>query len=189
MYVAVQLAGAFAGVAAAHLMFGEALFTASLHVRSGRAQIFSEFVATFGLLSVICGCSRFRPSSVPFAVGAYITAAYWFTASTSFANGCDGGSQCDEHLRENRPADARFIAPNCWEQRPRLFYFAGSLLLFAFAMCRFAILNPPDDYSETRAFILCTGNSARSQMAEGLLPAHARDRGAARRHQAHARAA
>ena len=86
MYVAVQLAGAFAGVAAAHLMFGEALFTASHHVRSGGAQVFSEFVATFGLLSVICRCSRVRPSAVPFAVGAYITAAYWFTASTSFAN-------------------------------------------------------------------------------------------------------
>ena len=86
MYVAVQLAGAFAGVAAAHLMFGEALFTASLHIRSGGAQMFSEFVATFGLLSVICGCSRVRPSAVPFAVGAYITSAYWFTASTSFAN-------------------------------------------------------------------------------------------------------
>jgi glycerol uptake facilitator-like aquaporin len=86
MYVAVQLAGAFAGVAAAHLMFGEALFTASLHIRSGGAQMFSEFVATFGLLSVICGCSIVRPSAVPFAVGAYITSAYWFTASTSFAN-------------------------------------------------------------------------------------------------------
>jgi glycerol uptake facilitator-like aquaporin len=86
MYITVQLAGAFAGVAAAHLMFSEALFTASPHVRSGGAQVFSEFVATFGLLSVICGCSRVRPSAVPFAVGAYITAAYWFTASTSFAN-------------------------------------------------------------------------------------------------------
>ena len=86
MYIAVQLAGAFAGVASAHLMFGEALFTSSVHIRSGGAQMFSEFVATFGLLSVICGCSRFRPSAVPFAVGAYITSAYWFTASTSFAN-------------------------------------------------------------------------------------------------------
>ncbi len=85
-YVAAQLAGAFAGVATAHLMFGFTLFTASTHVRSGPAQIFSEFVATFGLLSVIWGCARHRPTAVPFAVGAYITAAYWFTASTSFAN-------------------------------------------------------------------------------------------------------
>lgn len=85
-YVIAQIAGAFAGVAAAHLMFGEPLFFASQHVRSGSAQLFTEFVATFGLLSVIWGCGRHRSSAVPFAVGAYITAAYWFTASTSFAN-------------------------------------------------------------------------------------------------------
>jgi glycerol uptake facilitator-like aquaporin len=85
-YLAVQLAGAFAGVAAAHLMFGEAIFSASRHVRAGGAQVFSEFVATFGLLCVIWGCARLRSSAVPFAVGAYITGAYWFTASTSFAN-------------------------------------------------------------------------------------------------------
>jgi glycerol uptake facilitator-like aquaporin len=86
LYIAAQLAGAFAGVATAHLMFGLTLFTASRHVRSGPAQIFSEFVATFGLLFVIWGCTKHRPSAVPFAVGAYITGAYWFTASTSFAN-------------------------------------------------------------------------------------------------------
>ena len=85
-YVAAQLTGAFAGVAVAHLMFGEAVFSASRHVRSGGAQLFSEFVATFGLLCVIWGCARLRSSAVPFAVGAYITGAYWFTASTSFAN-------------------------------------------------------------------------------------------------------
>lgn len=85
-YVAAQVGGAFAGVAAAHAMFGEALFTASQHERSGASQVFSEVVATFGLLGVIWGCSRRTPAAVPFAVGAYITAAYWFTASTSFAN-------------------------------------------------------------------------------------------------------
>jgi glycerol uptake facilitator-like aquaporin len=85
-YLAAQLIGAFAGVAVAHLMFSEPLFFASHRVRSGNAQLFSEFVATFGLLSVIWGCARLRSSAVPFAVGAYITAAYWFTASTSFAN-------------------------------------------------------------------------------------------------------
>ena len=85
-YLAAQIGGAFAGVAAAHLMFSEPVFFASRHVRSGSAQLFSEFVATFGLLSVIWGCARLRSSAVPFAVGAYITAAYWFTASTSFAN-------------------------------------------------------------------------------------------------------
>jgi glycerol uptake facilitator-like aquaporin len=85
-YLMAQLAGAFGGVAAAHLMFGLPLFFSSHHVRSGSAQVFSEFVATFGLLAVIWGCVRFQSSAVPFAVGAYITAAYWFTASTSFAN-------------------------------------------------------------------------------------------------------
>jgi len=86
-YIAAQLVGAFAGVAIAHVMFKQpALFFASRHDRSGGAQLVSEFVATFGLLAVIWGCSRRRPDAVPFAIGAYITAAYWFTASTSFAN-------------------------------------------------------------------------------------------------------
>ena len=85
-YIFAQIAGAFVGVAAAHVMFGLPVFFASRHSRSGAAQMFSEFVATFGLLAVIWGCVRFRTSAVPFAVAAYITAAYWFTASTSFAN-------------------------------------------------------------------------------------------------------
>ncbi len=85
-YVAAHLIGAFSGVAVAHLMFGDPVFSASRHIRGGGAQIFSEFIATFGLLSVIWGCARLRSPAVPFAVGAYITGAYWFTASTSFAN-------------------------------------------------------------------------------------------------------
>jgi glycerol uptake facilitator-like aquaporin len=85
-YVLAQIGGAFVGVATAHLMFGLPPFSASSHVRAGGAQAFSEFVATFGLLAVICGCDRLRSQVVPFAVAAYITAAYWFTASTSFAN-------------------------------------------------------------------------------------------------------
>ena len=85
-YILAQLIGAFAGVAIAHLMFGLPLFTPSPHARAGMAQMFSEFIAAFGLLAVIWGCLRFRSQAVPFAVAAYITAAYWFTASTSFAN-------------------------------------------------------------------------------------------------------
>ncbi|KQZ34149.1 MIP/aquaporin family protein [Duganella sp. Root1480D1] len=85
-YLAVQVAGAFAGVAAAHAMFGEPAFFASVHARTGPSQWWSECVATFGLVGVIIGCSRSRPSITPFAVAAYITSAYWFTASTSFAN-------------------------------------------------------------------------------------------------------
>lgn len=86
VYILAQVIGAFAGAAIAHVMFSEPLFSASTHVRSGPAQLVSEFVATFGLLAVIWGCVRRRPSVTPFAVGAYITAAYWFTSSTSFAN-------------------------------------------------------------------------------------------------------
>ena len=85
-YIIAQFAGAITGVYAAHAMFGQRLLQTSTHARSGGAQLFSEFIATFGLLAVIWGCSRARLASVPFAVGAYITAAYWFTASTSFAN-------------------------------------------------------------------------------------------------------
>lgn len=85
-YIVVQIAGAFAGAMAAHLMFEAPLLFASLHARSGAAQWWSEFVASFGLMAVIIGCSRSRPGVTPFAVAAYITSAYWFTASTSFAN-------------------------------------------------------------------------------------------------------
>ena len=85
-YSLAQIFGGIGGAIAAHLMFGLPVFSLSQHVRTGPPQWFSEFVATFGLLSVIWGCSRTRSSVVPFAVGAYITAAYWFTASTSFAN-------------------------------------------------------------------------------------------------------
>ena len=86
VYIVAQVAGAFLGVAVAHVMFDKPVFFASTHERSGLPQLVSEFVATFGLLAVIWGCVRSRPHAVPFAVGAYITAAYWFTSSTSFAN-------------------------------------------------------------------------------------------------------
>ncbi len=85
-YIAAQVGGSFLGVAAAHIMFGLPLFIVSLHDRSGSAQIFSEAVATFGLVTVILSCAKLRPTAVPLAVAAYITGAYWFTASTSFAN-------------------------------------------------------------------------------------------------------
>ena len=85
-YAVAQIAGAFLGTAAAHLMFGKPLFFASHHVRSGLPMLWSEVVATFGLLLAILAVSRTRPAAMPLAVGAYIGAAYWFTASTSFAN-------------------------------------------------------------------------------------------------------
>jgi len=85
-YIFAQVCGGVGGTVVAHAMFGLPLLFLSHHVRSGPAQLLSEFVATFGLLSVIWGCSRSRSDVIAFAVGSYITAAYWFTASTSFAN-------------------------------------------------------------------------------------------------------
>ena len=85
-YILAQVSGGICGAIAAHLMFGLQVVSLSRQARSGSSQLFSEFVATFGLLSVIWGCVRHRSNAVAFAVGAYITAAYWFTASTSFAN-------------------------------------------------------------------------------------------------------
>jgi len=85
-YIVAQTVGAFLGVAVANIMFELPVFFASQKIRTGSAQWFSEFVATFGLLTVIWGCARLHSAAVPFAVAAYISAAYWFTASTSFAN-------------------------------------------------------------------------------------------------------
>lgn len=85
-YLSAQCMGGIMGAIVAHLMFGLPWYTPSSHARHGAALWFSEFVATFGLLSVIWGCSRLRPTAVALAVASYITSAYWFTASTSFAN-------------------------------------------------------------------------------------------------------
>lgn len=105
-YVASQLSGGIAGAALAHLMFGLHLFSLGTRVRSGPAQVFSEFVATFGLICVISGSARFRPVILPFAVGAYITAAYWFTASTSFANPAVTIARClSDSFAGIRPVD------------------------------------------------------------------------------------
>jgi glycerol uptake facilitator-like aquaporin len=106
-YIVMQVVGAMVGVAVGNLMFGEPAFAFSHHVRQGPAQLLSEFVATFGLLTVIQGCSRLRSTVVvPFAVGAYITAAYWFTASTSFANPAVTIARClTDTFAGIRPAD------------------------------------------------------------------------------------
>lgn len=86
IYLLAQILGALAGTAIANVMFGDPVFFASHHLRAGAAQVFSESVATFGLLATIWGCSRRSPQIVVFAVPAYIVGAYWFTSSTSFAN-------------------------------------------------------------------------------------------------------
>jgi glycerol uptake facilitator-like aquaporin len=85
-YVAAQVAGAMLGVFAAHIMFELPILQISLHARTGAGQWFAEFVASLGLLLTIFGCVARAPQAAPYAVGLYITAAYWFTASTSFAN-------------------------------------------------------------------------------------------------------
>jgi glycerol uptake facilitator-like aquaporin len=86
VYIVAQLLGGIAGVWTAHLMFELPVWQFSITVRTGPGQWLAEAVATFGLLLTVFGCIRRRPDSVAYAVGLYITAAYWFTASTSFAN-------------------------------------------------------------------------------------------------------
>lgn len=106
-YVPAQFAGGILGAVAANAMFSLPLVSISRHARSGPAQFLSEFIATFGLLAVIWGCTRFRSPFVSFAVGSYITAAYWFTASTSFANPAVTVARCLSNTFAGiRPMDA-----------------------------------------------------------------------------------
>ena len=130
-YVVAQIAGGVGGSILAHLMFGLPLLSPSIHARSGPAQVFSEFVATFGLVAVIWSSSRFQPSFVAVAVGAYITAAYWFTASTSFANPAVTIARCLSNTFSGiRPADAPWFM---------LAQFSGGLaavLLFRWLVAR-----------------------------------------------------
>jgi len=126
VYLGAQIVGAFAGVAAADVMFELPVFFASRKVRQGGAQLFSEFIATFGLLAVIWGCVRLKRKAVaPFAVAAYITAAYWFTSSTSFANpAVTLARSASDTFAGIRPADVPgFIAA-------QLFGAAAATLLF-----------------------------------------------------------
>jgi glycerol uptake facilitator-like aquaporin len=166
-YIAAQIIGAFGGVAAAHLMFGLPLFFASDQARSGAALLRSEFVATFGLLAVIWGSARSRPSAVPFAVGAYITAAYWFTASTSFANPA---------VTLARAASDTFAGIRLIDA-PAACIVAQLAAAVAATLC-FRWLTPVQLGPATKAkavkkqtvLILRTGNCARSPMAGRLLP-------------------
>lgn len=151
VYVLAQITGAFAGVGCANVMFGEPAFFVSRHVRAGGAQRLGEFIATFGLLAVIWGCVRFRSAAVPFAVGAYITGAYWFTSSTSFANPAVTLARCaSDTFAGIRPADVPgFIVAE-------LLGAAGATALFAWLIPISAkeagrvILPHPDDAMERR---------------------------------------
>lgn len=165
-YVVAQFVGGVFGTAIAHLMFGLSLFSFSQHARSGGAQVFSEFVATFGLLAVIWGSSRLRASTVPFAVGAYITAAYWFTASTSFANPAVTVARCLSNTFSGiRPADVLpFIAAQlCGAMTVTLLF---RWLVPSLPSTAKDILMPHSQTKPVKTYLFaCIHNAGRSQMA------------------------
>ena len=173
-YVAAQCCGGLAGTAVAHLMFGLPLFSLSRHARSGGAQVFSEFVATFGLLAVIWGCSRVRVNSVPFAVGAYITAAYWFTSSTSFANPAVTIARgVSNTFAGIRPIDVPFFitAQMCGA--------IGATVLIRWLIPSLPqtaedILMPHESSQHLKTYLFaCVHNAGRSQMAAALFNLYA----------------
>ncbi len=150
-YLAAQVAGAFAGVAGAHLMFGEPLFSASRHARGGGAQMFAEAVATFGLLSVIRGCARTRAATAPLAVAAYIFAACWFTSSTSFANpAVTIARSFTDTFTGIRPADA-----------PAFIFAQLAGAAAANALFRWLVPAPPEDAAA--ATVVAPGDNASAE--------------------------
>jgi len=165
-YVIAQIAGAFVGVAAANVMFALPPFFASEHARSGAAQLLSEVVATFGLLSVIAGSAR-APASTPFAVGAYIAAAYWFTSSTSFANPAVSMARAaTDTFSGIRPADVPpFVAAQLFGAAA-----AGGLWRWLAAI---EAPTPP-----AKVIFACVHSAGRSQMAAAFFNALAEPAGA-----------
>jgi glycerol uptake facilitator-like aquaporin len=173
-YVAAQVVGGLAGALTAHLMFGQPMLSLSQHARTGGAQVFSEFIATFGLLSVIWGCSRLRANSVPFAVGAYITAAYWFTSSTSFANPAVTIARSVSNTFSGiRPVDVLpFIAAQLAGA------FAATLLfrklIPSLPETAENILMPHESGKRAKTYLFaCVHNAGRSQMAAALFNVYA----------------
>lgn len=168
-YVGAQCLGGISGTAAAHLMFGQPLFSWSRHARSGGAQLFSEFIATFGLLAVIWGASRLRSSTVPFAVGAYITSAYWFTASTSFANpSVTLARSLSDTFAGIRPADAPlFVVAQMCGAISATFLFRW--LVPSLPATAKDILMPHAQPRLVKTYLFaCVHNAGRSQMAAAL---------------------
>jgi len=168
-YIAAQVVGGIAGVAAAHAMFGESLFSFSRHTRSGSGQVFSEFVATFGLLAVIWGCARLRASAVPFAVGAYITSAYWFTASTSFANpAVTIARSLSDTFAGIRPVDVPlFVAAQVGGALTATMLFRWLSPSLPETAKEVLVPHNSDDQIRTYLFA-CVHNAGRSQMAAAL---------------------
>ena len=173
-YILAQCSGGLAGAAVAHLMFGLSLFSLSRHARSGGSQVFSEFVATFGLLAVIWGCSRVRANSVPFAVGAYITAAYWFTSSTSFANPAVTIARAVSNTFAGiRPVDAPFFiaAQMCGAIAAT---FLVRWLIPSLPETAERILLPHQTSNQLRTYLFaCVHNAGRSQIAAALFNLYA----------------
>jgi glycerol uptake facilitator-like aquaporin len=173
-YILAQLAGAIAGVALANLMFGEPIFFASRHARHGFPILLSEFVATFGLLAVIWGCSRYRSNLTAFAVASYIVGAYWFTASTSFANpAVTIARSLSDTFAGIAPADVPgFIAAELVGAFAATALFAwlwsNNLPADAVAIPHDPIKRRPNSVRRSVLFV-CVHNSARSQMAEAFL--------------------
>ena len=186
VYVVAQAAGGIAGAAIAHLMFGLPLFSFSQYARHGGAQVFSEFVATFGLMAVIWGVSKTRATLVPFAVAAYITAAYWFTPSTSFANPAVTIARAlSDTFAGIRPADApAFIAAQFAGAISATLFFrwlvpglpgvAPRVLLPHVLVDVPTSGRPPKEGTPMKTFIFaCVHNAGRSQMAAAFFNLYA----------------
>jgi len=173
-YITAQCCGGLTGAVVAHLMFGLPLFSLSRHARSGGAQVFSEFVATFGLLAVIWGCSRVRADSVPFAVGAYITAAYWFTSSTSFANPAVTIARgVSDTFAGIRPIDVPFFiaAQMCGAISATVLV---RWLIPSLPETAERILLPHETSNHLKTYLFaCVHNAGRSQMAAALFNLYA----------------
>lgn len=173
-YIGAQCAGGLSGAAVAHLMFGLPMFSLSRHARSGGALVFSEFVATFGLLVVIWGCARVRTNSVPFAVGAYITAAYWFTASTSFANPAVTMARAvSDTFAGIRPVDVPlFVAAQLCGATAATVLLRS--LIPSLPKTAEDILLPHESQHQLKTYLFaCVHNAGRSQMAATLFNLYA----------------
>lgn len=175
-YIGAQVAGALAGVALANLMFGLPVFFASHHARHGLPVLLSEFVATIGLLAVILGCSRAKGNVTAFAVAAYVVGAYWFTASTSFANpAVTIARSLSDTFAGIAPSDVLgFVAAQLLGAMAATAFYAW---LWAGRLKAEGVVVPHERVNTVKRSVLfvCVHNSARSQMAEAFLNARCSD--------------
>jgi glycerol uptake facilitator-like aquaporin/protein-tyrosine-phosphatase len=175
-YTVAQIAGGIAGAAVAHVMFGLPVFFFSQHARHGNAQVFSEFVATFGLMAVIWGVGKSRSGAVPFAVAAYIMAAYWFTASTSFANPAVTIARAlSDTFAGIRPADApAFIAAQFAGAITATFFFRWLVPSLPKVAPKVLLPHSAEGGGAMKTFIFaCVHNAGRSQMAAAFFNLYA----------------